>query len=431
MLLSFAAAIACATFLLSAELSAQDQIQAPAQPQAVQAAPTQVSPGQTTPGQPQIGANRVQVQQQPATGVQPFVQPNPQGGQGGNGTTYVNQTGQAVNVMSTMVVPNPPPPSVIQILQPGQTYFRAFGLVGADVSFQLAGGGAVRQEQRQGAQGPYIALLTGGFGPTPQPGPGPMGTTYINRTGEVVDQYEEAPPSIPPTPSAYILSLQPNQTWTDGPTRVSPLQWRLRSGGQIRQVQEQTVNGQMTALVKVGSPTPGPGPGPGPGGNFTTYVNMTGMDVQVYSQMNGAPGSVGPPTFERIIPPNGSYQNQVMPGSPNKTFRLANGAPIRQQPSATNPNQIALVTNGLPTPGLPGNNPGMNPGMNPGGWQPVPGGGQWGPWQPVPGSGQSGPWQPVPGSGQWGEWQVVPGSEQWGPWQPVPGGGGGGFFPGG
>jgi hypothetical protein len=407
---------------------------------------------------------------------------------------YVNETGQTVNVMLTAVAPGAQT-QFVQQLQPGQ-YYTWQRVYGASVSFQLANGqGQIEQRTKQGVQGQYIALVLVGAVPPVPPAPQPQGTTYINRTGETVHQYEQAPPSIPPSPSRYIRSLQPNEMWTDGPTRVSPLQWQPASGyGQIQQVVETLATGQqVTALVKTegNNPNPAPGqsgityinrtgeavnvfeqqgvtyppsqptflqqlqpnqsfnrmgpqvsplvfrlasgagqiqevqespqpgnpsriigltktntsPGPSPNGNIMTYINKTGQPVFVYSQMNGNPQYPQQAQYETTIQIGGSYQHTVMPGSPTKSFRLQNGGNILQR-STSDPNQIELVTTGLPTPGIPG---------------------EWGPWQPVPGSGEWGPWQPVPGSGEWGPWQPVPGSGGWGPWTPVPGG----FRPGG
>ncbi|MEM7456693.1 MAG: hypothetical protein AAF456_20280, partial [Planctomycetota bacterium] len=84
--------------------------------------------------------------------------------------------------------------------------------------------------------------------------------TYVNRTGEVVEQFEQAAPSIPPTPARYVLSLGPDETWTDGPTRVSPIEWRLRSGvGEVAQERVRLSDGQdAIALVRVGGAPVGP-----------------------------------------------------------------------------------------------------------------------------------------------------------------------------
>ncbi len=379
--------------------------------------------------------------------------------------TYVNETNQIVNVLSTPVVPGGRP-TIVQQLQPGQSYSRQRNVVGANVSFQLASGGPVEERTRPN----HIGLVV-----TMPDRPTANGVTYVNLTGEVVNMFEQQGVSIPPRPPTYVRSLQPNEQWTDGPTRVSPLSFQLSSGiGQIREVQEETLNGRRTALVKIGQSTPGPSPQdtvtylnktgqnvqvfsqraglapeyqqpaqyettigiggsyqyqpmpgmsksfriadgsrvleksvgaktvelvttgkptPGGNGNTKTYVNRTGQNVQVYSQMSGAPGFQQPMQYETTIPAGGTYQHRVMPGSSSKTFRMENGSNVLQR--LTGGNTVELVaTNGN-------------------GWQPMPGqSGNWGPWQPVPGSGQ---WQTVPGSGQW---QTVPGNGQW---QTVPG----------
>ena len=247
------------------------------------------------------------------------------------GTLYINDSGVAVQIMSTPVVPNPPPASVIRTLQPGQQYYLQPRL-GAGISFQTTNGGRVVQERRSGPQGSYIALLAIGR-PNP-PTPRPQGKTYINRTGETVDQYEQAPPSIPPQPSRYVRSLQPNESWTDGPTRVSPLEWRLRSGGQLQLVQEVRADGsKVTAIMKTGNPTPDV--------TGTTYFNRTNETIDVMEQ-RGMTTPPSPPAFLRQLFPGQSYTRSGPQVSP-LVFRLASGGSVQRVPEPRqpgNPNRI-------------------------------------------------------------------------------------------
>ncbi len=84
----------------------------------------------------------------------------------------------------------------------------------------------------------------------------PQGTTYVNQTGEVVDQYEQAALTNPPTPSRFVRSLQPDESWTDGPTRVSPLEWKFKSGEKVELKEVTLSSGQKAmALVKGESTT--------------------------------------------------------------------------------------------------------------------------------------------------------------------------------
>ena len=267
------------------------------------------------------------------------------------GTLYINDGGMAVQIMSTPVVPNPPPASVIRTLQPGQQYYLQPRL-GAAISFQTTNGGRVVQERRTGSQGPYIALLAIGR-PNP-PTPRPQGQTYLNRTGETVDQYEQAPPSIPPQPSRYVRSLQPNETWTDGPTRVSPLEWRLRSGGQLQLVQEERADGStITAIVKTGNPTPNP--------TGTTYVNRSNETIDVMEQ-RGVTNPPSPPSFLQQLFPGQSYTRSGPQVSP-LVFRMASGGSVQRIPEPRqpgNPNRIvglnkkAVGSIGSPVETLPG-----------------------------------------------------------------------------
>lgn len=432
------------TMMMSTSVMAQDQIQTPTQ------------------NDPTAAQEQTPAQTQPQTFVAP--NPNPQGTQ----DLYVNETGQTVNVMSTVVAPGGQT-QFVQQLQPGQYYYWQ-RRVGTRVSFQLASGqGQLEQRTKQGGQGQYIALVL--IAPTP-PSPQPQGTTYVNRTGETVHQYEQAAPSIPPSPSRYVRSLQPNEMWTDGPTRVSPLQWQLASGyGQIQQVGEMLATGQqVTALVKTGG-----GNNPTPGQSGTTYINRTGEAVNVFEQQ-GVTYPPSQPTFLQQLQPNQSF-NRVGPQVSPLVFRLASGAgqiqQVQEPQQPGNQNRIVGLTKTGVGPGpAPGNIVTYNnktgqpvlvysqmngnpqypqqaqyettipvggtyqatsiPGspiksfrLQNGGnilqrttnvpnWidlvttgLPTPGGsipGEWGPWQPVPDSGGWGPWQPVPNPGGWSPW---------------------------